>query len=172
MGGRGRGWQGPKKDVVDDCLVLAIKDLIRGRALVPDSYKRGSLNWRCGGSEPYARFEYQSELRQDGTGSLFLHYVGSGQEFCHWVSLISSVPHYGGRRWWFICPIKKIRVAKLYLPPGATQFASRKAHDLTYTSCQESGRVDRLCHKLAPRVGRDEAELRSLFKRAGKRANS
>jgi hypothetical protein len=49
------------------------------------------------------------------------------------------VPHYGGRRWWFICPIKKIRVAKLYLPPGATQFASRKAHDLTYRSVQESG---------------------------------
>jgi hypothetical protein len=51
----------------------------------------------------------------------------------------STVPHYGGRRWWFICPIKKIRVAKLFLPPGATQFASRKAHDLTYRSCRQSG---------------------------------
>lgn len=37
-------------------------------------------------------------------------------------------------RWWFICPIKKIRVAKLCLPPDATQ----QAHRLTYRSRQSS----------------------------------
>ena len=74
------------------------------------------------------------------------------------VTLVSTVPHYGGRRWWFICPIKKTRVAKLYLPPGATRFGSRKAHDLTYTSCQESGageRSDRFWRRVARRQGRD-----------------
>jgi hypothetical protein len=124
MGGMGSGWQGFKKDVVDDCMVLSIKALVCERVLVPGAYRRGSLTWQCDGSE----FEYESELRQDGTGSLFLRCVGPGQQFCHWVSLCSTVPHYGGRRWWFICPIKKIRVAKLYLPPGARTFASRQAY--------------------------------------------
>lgn len=158
MGGSGSGWQGAKKDVVDDCIVLSIKGLVRERVLVPGSYRRGSLAWRCGDSEPFARFEYELELRQDGTGSLFLRYVGDGQQFCHWVLLRSTTPHYGGRRWWFLCPLKGIRAAKLYLPPGATQFASRQAHDLTYRSCQESGwrkRSDKFCRRLARRLGRD-----------------
>lgn len=164
MGGWGSGWQGTKKDVVDDCILLSIKELVRERVLVPGSYRRGSLTWQCGGGNSSARFEYESELRQDGTGSLFLRYVGAGQQFCHWVSLRSTVPFYGGRRWWFLCPLRSIRAAKLYLLPGATSFASRRAYDLTYTSCQESGSVDRLCRKLARRLGRDEAELRALFK--------
>jgi hypothetical protein len=152
MGGMGSGWQGFKKDVVDDCMVLSIKALVRERVLVPGAYRRGSLTWQCDGSE----FEYESELRQDGTGSLFLRCVGPGQQFCRWVSLCSTVPHYGGRRWWFICPIKKIRVAKLYLPPDATQFASRKAHNLTYRSSQESGRrarSEKFWRRMAQRLG-------------------
>jgi len=169
MGGMGSGWQGTKKDVVDQCIVISIKELIRVRVLIPGNYRRGTLVWGDFDGEAAARFEYESKLRQDGTGSLFLRYVGAGQQFCHWVSLRSTVPNYGGRRWWFICPLKGIRAAKLYLPPGATCFACRQAHDLTYTSCQESGSVDRLCRKLAPRVGRDEAELRALFKH-GRRA--
>lgn len=167
MGGSGSGWQDAKKNVVDDCIVLSIRELIRERALVPGSYRRGSLIWQHAGSEPYAKFEYDSELRLDGTGSLFLRYVGAGRQFCHWVSLVSTVPQYGGRRWWFICPIKKIRSAKLYLPPGATQFASRLAHDLTYMSCQESGGDKRLRRRIvrqARRLGWSDAELNALLK--------
>src|SRR5208283_252326 len=108
MGGWGSGWQGTKKDVVDDCIVLSIKELIRERMLVPGSYRRGSLTWRCDGSESSATFNYESDLRQDGTGSLFLRFVDAGQQFCHWISLRSTLPHYGGRRWWFLCPLKGI----------------------------------------------------------------
>jgi hypothetical protein len=65
------------------------------------------------------------------------------------------VPHYGGRRWWFICPVKKIRAAKLHLPPGATQFASRNAHNLTYRSSRESGwrkRSEKFWRRMAQRL--------------------
>ena len=150
MGGRGSGWQGERKTTVEAGLILDIKKLVAMGALVPGAYRRGSLTSRCG-----SEFEYESELRQDGTGSLFLRCVGPGQQFCHWVSLCSTVPHYGGRRWWFICPIKKIRVSKLYLPPGATQFASRKAYDLTYRSVQESGwrkRSEKFRRRMAQRL--------------------
>jgi hypothetical protein len=116
-------------------------------------------------------FEYESELRQDGTGSLFLRCVGPAQQFCHWVSLCSTVPHYGGRRWWFICPVKKIRIAKLYLPPGATRFASRQAYSLTYRSCQRPFRLERVrrrTERLARQMSQNEARFRELMKRANR----
>jgi hypothetical protein len=167
MGGYGSGWQGAKKDVVDHCVVLSIKELIRARVLVPGSYKRGSLTWRSGSGEVCAEFEYESEFRQDGTGSLFLRYIGAGQQFCHWVSLRSTVPHFGGRRWWFLCPLKGIRAAKLYLPAGATKFASRKAYDLTYRSCQSSWRLERVrarTERLVRRMAESEARFRAVLK--------
>jgi hypothetical protein len=167
MGGYGSGWQGTKKDVVDDSVVLSIKDLIRERVLVPGSYNRGSLTWRSAGGEASAEFEYESELRQDGTGSLFLRYIGAGQQFCHWVSLRSTVPHFGGRRWWFLCPLKGIRAAKLYLPAGATKFASRKAYDLTYRSCQSSWRLERVrrrTERLARQMAESEVRFRAVLK--------
>jgi hypothetical protein len=167
MGGRGSGWQGERKTTVETGLILDIKKLVAMGARVPGAYRRGSLTWQCDGSE----FEYELELRQDGTGSLFLRCVGPGQQFCHWVSLCSTVPHYGGRRWWFICPIKKIRVAKLYLPPGATTFASRQAYSLTYRSCQRPFRIERVrrrTERLARQTAQNEAKLRALLKRANR----
>jgi len=149
MGGWGSGWRGIRKAKVEESLVLSIKDLVRARVLVPGAYRRGSLTWKYHNGE----LEYESELRQDGTGSLFVRQVGAGKHFCHWVSLRSTVPNYGGRRWWFICPIKKIKVSKLYLPPGATKFASRKAHDLTYMSSQRCISWPRLARRLASRYG-------------------
>jgi hypothetical protein len=165
MGGTGSGWQGQRKTTVEEGLTLDVKDLVAKGALVPGAYRRGSLTWQGDGSE----FEYESELRQDGTGSLFLRCVGPGQQFCHWVSLCSTVPHYGGRRWWFICPIKKIRVAKLYLPPGTTTFASRKAYSLTYRSCQRRFRLERArrwTERLARQMAQNEGRLRALLNRA------
>jgi hypothetical protein len=54
--------------------------------------------------------------------------------------MTSTALHSGGRRWWFICPVMGTRLGKLYLPAGATHFAGRQAHNLTYNSCQKSGR--------------------------------
>ena len=167
MGGRGSGWQGERKTTVEEGLTLDIKVLVAMGALVHGAYRRGSLTRQCDGSE----FEYESELRRDGTGSLFLRCVGAGQQFCHWVSLCSTVPHYGGRRWWFICPVKKIRVAKLYLPPGATTFASRQVYSLTYRSCQRPFRVERVrrrTERLARQMAQNEARFRELMKRANR----
>jgi hypothetical protein len=51
--------------------------------------------------------------------------------------------------------VKKIRAAKLHLPPGATQFASRNAHNLTYRSSRESGwrkRSEKFWRRMAQRL--------------------
>lgn len=53
------------------------------------------------------------------------------------VGLTTTAPYFGGLRYWFRCPglgCSK-RVAKLYLPPEATDFRCRQCHDLTYASC-------------------------------------
>ena len=81
------------------------------------------------------------------------------------VRLVPTKPNYGGRRWWFIFPLVRRRtprrVAKLYLPSGGKYFGSREAYGLTYTSCQESGRIRGLF--LSPsweRMRRQSARLR------------
>ena len=162
MGGTGSDWARERKTTVEEGLILDVKKLVAIGALVPGTYRRGSLTSRCG-----SEFEYESELRQDGTGSLFLRCVGPGQPFCHWVSLCSTVPHYGGRRWWFICPVKKIRIAKLYLPPGASTFASRQAYSLTYRSCQRPFRIERVrrrIERLARQTAQSETKFRAVMK--------
>ena len=39
------------------------------------------------------------------------------------------------------------------LPRGARYFGSRRAYDLTYTSCRESGQFRRLYNSIAAEVG-------------------
>lgn len=66
------------------------------------------------------------------------------------VRLQPTPTQFGGRRWWFTCPLLageracKRRVGKLYLPPGQKFFGCRQCHDLTYQSCQEAHQTERL----------------------------
>jgi len=64
------------------------------------------------------------------------------------IRLVWTVPTYGGRRWWFVCPRTGRRVAKLFLPNGGWHFWSRQAYDLGY-ACQREGRFDRLQRRAA-----------------------
>jgi len=160
MGGRGSGWQGSKKNIVEDCLVLSISDLMRQRMIVPGSYRSGSLRWSYeGANEPFACLDYEADLRNMKSTTLHLQYVCNDKGINQWVWLKHTEPHYGGSRWWFRCPILQIRVGKLYLPPNEFRFASRKAHKLTYCSCQHSGLLARLYRQMAREMGWDEANV-------------
>jgi hypothetical protein len=161
MGGQGSGWQRGRKTTVDEGLTLSIKDMAEIGALNPGCPK-GTLRWRFGDTT-IAVVEYSSSLHSDGTGTLWLRYTAEGERMYYTITLVSTAPHYGGRRWWFICPITKIRVAKLYLPPDATQFASRQAHGLTYRSCQSSFRLQRArrqTQRLARQMAKSDAKFR------------
>ena len=169
MGGRGSGWQRERKTTVQAGLILDVKKLVAIGALKP-GWRKGSLSWRSG-AETVATVGYGSTTYSDATGALWLRYVVDGKPMHYTITLVSTVPHYGGRRWWFICPIKKTRVAKLYLPPGATTFASRQAYSLTYRSCQRPFRYERVrprTERLARQTAQNEAKLRALLKRANR----
>jgi hypothetical protein len=62
------------------------------------------------------------------------------------VDLTSTFPHYGGLRWWYICPAWvagracRRRVRKLYLSPGGGYFAYRRCYRLSYTSQRQDGK--------------------------------
>lgn len=69
---------------------------------------------------------------------------------------IECVPcPYGGVRCYFLCPVDGVRCQQLFLADG--QFASRKAHRLTYASQSEDdlSRVRRKAHGLRRRVEGD-----------------
>jgi hypothetical protein len=65
--------------------------------------------------------------------------TGERREYKNQVELVAKPQPFGGRRWWFICPTTGRLTASLYLPPGASAFASRQAHRLTYPSQRHLG---------------------------------
>jgi hypothetical protein len=165
MGGHGSGWRSKKKDVVEDCIVLSIDDLAIKAVVLAGGWRRGRLSWRYSNRDrPHAVIEYEVNLFGGDGGCVWLSYNTPGENVRYCISLISTAAHFGGRRWWFKCPVNGIRAAKLYLPPTAIRFASRQAHDLTYKSCQQSGQFNHFCRRIASHLGRDEADLRAILR--------
>jgi hypothetical protein len=42
------------------------------------------------------------------------------------IRLVARPRHFGGRQWYFLCPVMNRPVSVLWRPPGATRFASRQ----------------------------------------------
>jgi hypothetical protein len=76
------------------------------------------------------------------------------------VYLAPTRPHFGGLRWWFVCPQLNERVRKLYLPLGGRHFWSRRAYELAYASQRETkfDRALRRARKLRLRLGGDPTD--------------
>jgi hypothetical protein len=156
MGGPGSGnwwrWQG-KKDTVEESLVVGMKEL-RKRMFAGAA---GTLTWTW-------RSGCKSSIGYHVTGSddqpiITLRYRWRRREDVKIPVRLEATPtQFGGRRWWFICPLIvrgiacRRRAGKLYLPPGAKYFGCRKCHDLTYRSCQEAHRTERLFGRLGIRA--------------------
>jgi hypothetical protein len=83
--------------------------------------------------------------------------TGSSRHVRQTIAFATTKPRFGGTRWWFVCPSTGKRVGRLHLPPGATEFLSRRAHGLTY-ACQTEdfdARAVRRSRKLMARLGAD-----------------
>ncbi len=138
------------------------------RTIVAGSQTKGTLRWSYEGCEPHAKISYEANLVDPNAAWA---YTVNRTPMDYRVRLVTTRPTYGGRRWWFLCPLARNdggpprRVAKLYLPPGGTYFGSRQAYGLTYTSCQESGKFEGLYRRLAAHMGTDAASIRSALKR-------
>jgi hypothetical protein len=52
------------------------------------------------------------------------------------IILVPRARHFGGRQWYFMCPVMNRRASVLWMPPGARRFSSRQAWggSVAYTS--------------------------------------
>ena len=162
MGGYGSGrWgYGPSKTTVEECLDLDLSSLTRDKVLAP-GYS-GSITWRNTRTrEKTASIGLMIERAEIDGLLLTLKYVvsedGYERDIEEEITLQPTYPHFGGVRWWFLCPLIRdysrceSRVGKLYLPPGQDYFGCRHCYDLTYESCRRSHRFDSLFRRLACR---------------------
>lgn len=130
----------------------------------------GGLNWSRNGEqtgsigfvvstvegESYIRFQY-TQTDRHSQEKAYLDYQ---------VKLVWTACHFGGRRWWFICPLVMNghpchrRVGVLYLASGK-YFGCRHCYNLIYESCKESHKFDSMFKKM----GIDPKEGKQMFKR-------
>jgi hypothetical protein len=68
------------------------------------------------------------------------------------IPLDTTLTPKGGVRFWWCCSECSRRSGKLFQPPGASHFACRGCHGLTYTSTQQNHCHDRLHALLAARA--------------------
>ena len=145
----------------------------------------GGMKWTRGGEETgsisfmVSAQEWTGEIRFQYTQTQ--SYNGEKESLDYPVRLTATSCRYGGKRWWFICPLIRNgstcnrRVLKLYLG-GSKYFGCRHCYNLTYESCQEhDARVDRLCkdplllHQMLE--GRDWSDkflaIKTAFKQRG-----
>lgn len=143
MGGYNSGNHGGRP-TVEASLALDLSKLLRDGCARPNASTRGSLIWtNTSTGQRTASIGYEANLA-DTHGRIRLIYTSTDfwtrekRSQDYWVDLRATPQPFGGQRWWFICPRRGDRVAKLYLPTGAHTFASRRAYRLGYHSQRQS----------------------------------
>lgn len=146
MGGFRSGRRGGRatKGLVEHCLVLDSQHWTHEGLLVPGHHRCGVYQW---GKRSWVCFE--SQMTAGGPALRLMYFVRGGERLDYLVRLATTTPHFGGIRWWFLCPLVlngnacSRRVGKLYLPPGANYFGCRHCHQLTYLSTRKSRAYER-----------------------------
>ena len=163
MGGLGSGRRGGGP-TVENTVKLDIDWMMRSDAIQPGCHVTGEMHFSLYDAPIDVKFE--SETRNGEHGWLRLRYqmtdCWSGQEIevDDKIYLETTRPHFGGLRWWFVCPHQNRRVRALYLPLGGRHFWCRRAYGLDYASQRESefDRAIRRARKLYYRLGGDPAD--------------
>jgi hypothetical protein len=183
MGGFGSGssyhwWRGSKKDTVEDCRQIDANRWMREGILKAGVRCSGTWAWfrNASKTEPTASISYEVSTVDPADAWLRLFYTLTRTQLHmdYRIPLTTTRLRLGGIRWWFVCPLVvngrecRRRVGKLYLAPGSNYFGCRQCHRLTYTSCQESRKLDRVFRLMAKDLGRDfddvKRGMRRIFK--------
>jgi len=164
MGGFGSGRRGGRP-TVESALRLDIDSMMCWGAIQPGSHRVGEMRLhQFYGDDIDVKYE---SLAGDPSNSwLRLRYSmadyrsGGELKIDDKVYLAPTRPHFGGLRWWFVCPHLNRRVRKLYLPLGGRHFWSRRAYEFAYASQRETkyDRALRRARKLRLRLGGDPAD--------------
>lgn len=138
-----------KKNTVEDCHVLSVFNLRREDVIESETRKFGHWMW-SNAVTGERKAEIGFEINTIEEASYFRVYYtttswsGEKNELDYQILLDRTACHYGGVRWWFICPLSVNgrfcgrRVGKLYFAPKGLYFGCRHCYDLTYKSSQEN----------------------------------
>ena len=133
---------------LEEGLSLSLNKLIRQRAVRPGMmsgpnrihWTRTYRNEQIASAEESASGVVTTNLENQYGGRLRIQ-VGSLDQR---IELASQPRHFGGRQWYFVCPVTHRHCSVLWMPPGATLFCSRQTWDrqVAYASQFETS-VDR-----------------------------
>jgi hypothetical protein len=125
-------------------LKIDINRLIRNDVITRGSYRCCSIAWTDGFSgEQRATATITADMRDPEEGWFHISIGDATQRIPLW-----TMPrHFGGHQWYFACPRRHIPVSVLWMPPGASTFASKKhwGRQVAYQS-QFLDQTNR-CHK-------------------------
>src|SRR6476620_2663079 len=110
------------------CLQEGLKldiNLLARRGLIMPGSASGphAIRWVNSDGEVMAKGWISADMRGDTEGSLHIQ-IGEVEQT---ITLATLPRHYGGRQWFFVCPVTNRRASVLWLPSGEQQFASGKA---------------------------------------------
>ncbi len=130
------------KALVEDSLMLDLAWIMRLGPIGDGQAVSGEIKWRVDGTALHSA-RFRLDLRKLESARLTIWTETISQAV-----MLTAVPqNFGGRRWWMRCPVTGERVRCLYLAPGGTRFASRKALGLSYR-VERLTRFDRPFEKL------------------------
>ncbi len=186
MGGQGSSRWGQfyeRKTPVEECLLLDVRKLKAALSKLPEASSGSCRAVRIstgklktvgyvvdpvGGleQEPMVTLSYalSKDYSEEGgplveIASAYVRRDPFGPRVELRVELLSTEPNFGGRRWYFRCPLVREdgrvcdgRVAKLWLPKGQRFFGCTACHDLTHKSSLECHDFDRWAKELADRA--------------------
>jgi hypothetical protein len=163
MGGAGSGnwYRSGKRDTVEDAWSLDVAWMTREGFFDGQWSRSGNIRWTSSRTgEETSKIGY--EVNVPGRWLRLMYTLTRREEdFDYKIPLLTSDLPWGGFRWWFKCALTTNgrycgrRVGKLFLPPGGRYYGCRHCHDLTYTTCQESHRFDRMWRSVAAQLNTD-----------------
>lgn len=174
MGGFGSGWHGKGrgKKAVDECLRLDVQYFKHLGALQSGYTAYVTLNWLQGDRNPsgLVRSHVWCNISNAPPQAYFTHEFGGGS-YHQEIFLTPSETEFEGHRWWWVCPEDGCgrRVRYLYLPAGENVFRCRGCWDLTFQSCRDSHRHDRLYMYVANLMGIGFQEAKEVIEADGRR---
>lgn len=145
-------WSFSSRRTAESCHSISTKFLNKYKYFL-GGLRSGGITWSVGGRETGSvGFRVSTETANEYINFIYTQtdrITNEKTEFDYKVQLTWTSCHFGGRRWWFVCPLMVNgracgrRMGVLYL--GGEYFGCRHCYNLTYASCKEHDkRVDHL----------------------------
>jgi hypothetical protein len=141
------------RPTADGSARLDLAELMRRGAVIPGQRISSDVMWVGG-----LRVRLDADMRWPDRSALTIEQIGpdEDEQLLGRVRLEATKQHFGGCRWWFVCPHSGRRARVLLKPRGSPVFASRHAFErLDYRSQRETpdNRTWRRARKIRAKLG-------------------